>query len=155
MTEVRFRAPSNDLIKRIADDIEESDAQEIRSSMDTDDIEDALQLSRDTSFECYVVCSGDTALAIIGIALADPDQGSVGIPWAIMTQSVRKMGREIQRTARSFVSRWSAMFPLLTNVVDERNTRSIHWLESLGFTMGETVHSPRGDPFILFEMRHV
>jgi hypothetical protein len=47
-----------------------------------------------------------------------------------------------------------SLFPVLENMVDARNTKSIKWLKRLGFTFGPPLPHPHsGLPFYPFEMR--
>lgn len=152
---IRMFPPSTPLLQSVAQDIEEADALELVSGTGCTDILQILEASRDQSFECYVACFGSVPVAVFGIALDDPADGSVGVPWAVFTKTMRDHPRELVRTSRIIVSRWRSLFAVLENLVDKRNTRAVRWLESLGFTMGETLTSAGGDPFYLFEMRNV
>jgi hypothetical protein len=47
-----------------------------------------------------------------------------------------------------------SLFPVLENMVDSRNKKSIRWLKHLGFTFSEAKPHPySGVPFHDFEMR--
>jgi hypothetical protein len=79
--------------------------------------------------------------------------GVTGIPWLLGSDDVCAYGRPFLRRNRAMIDRWLADFPVLTNVVDARNTVSIRWLRWLGFRLGEpTPMGPRGLPFLPFRM---
>ena len=154
MTEVYFVPPSDFMLSGVAQDIEPSDAEELRSSTGVDDIMAILAASRDVSFECYVATIDGRPVAVYGLSMLD-HHGTFGCPWAVFTTHMRKYPKLLMRRSQDIVSRWKKMFPFLENYVDTRNKRSIRWLKRLGFEMKETVNTEAGDQFMRFEMRNV
>ncbi len=79
--------------------------------------------------------------------------GVTGIPWLLGSDQVAAYSREFLRRNKGYVQTMLKDFPVLTNVVDARNTVSIRWLRWLGFTLGEPLPmGPLGLPFIPFRM---
>jgi hypothetical protein len=79
--------------------------------------------------------------------------GVTGIPWLLGSDAVAAYGRQFLRCNRAWLGEMLRDFPLLTNVVDARNTVSIRWLRWLGFTLGTPQPmGVQGLPFIPFEM---
>jgi hypothetical protein len=79
--------------------------------------------------------------------------GVTGIPWLLGSDAVAAYSRQFLRRNRAWLGEMLRDFPLLTNVVDARNTVSIRWLRWLGFTLGTPQPmGVRGLPFIPFEM---
>ncbi len=79
--------------------------------------------------------------------------GVTGIPWLLGSVEIERYRRPFLRRNRAMIDRWLADFPVLTNVVDARNTTSIRWLRWLGFRLGEpALMGVHGEPFIPFRM---
>lgn len=58
----------------------------------------------------------------------------VGLIWMLGTTDIESHRLSFLRRSRPWVEQWNGEFPLLTNVVDERNQLHIRWLRWLGFT---------------------
>lgn len=154
MTDLVFVPPSDSVLAEVAQNIEAADRVELEASAGHKDIKEVLITSRDSSFECFVVKIGDRPVAVFGIALTDPD-GLFGVPWAVLSKEMRKYPKELMRTSRAIVQRWSQMFPVLENYVHADNVRAIRWLERIGFTIGKQIKVGRSSYFYQFEMTHV
>lgn len=81
----------------------------------------------------------DGPVAIFGAA-ASLTLG-VGHPWMLATDAVAKHPKELVRYGRDYTEAMQAVYPILTNVVDCRNTQSIRWLEHLGYQMIRRYHA--------------
>lgn len=57
----------------------------------------------------------------------------VGIPWMLGTDRMTQHSREWMSMAPMIVDLMHDQFPVLTNVVYEKNYKSIRWLHRLGF----------------------
>lgn len=62
-----------------------------------------------------------------------------GCVWMVATPDVAKCRKFYLRTTRQQIEIMQAMFPMLWTYVDERYTRSLRWLEWLGFKITETL----------------
>lgn len=93
-------------------------------------------------------------LCVFGVA---PIPGTLaGCPWMLGTERLQGFARELIVICRAYVDRWAAEHVGLGNFVHAENTRSIRWLQALGFTVGEAVPvGPHGGMFRPFERVHV
>lgn len=96
--------------------------------------EDAVVQSLRGSLLCECLTVEGEPAAIVGIAL-EGLVGGVGCPWMLTTPAVERYPRAFARLTRSFVTRSLLMTERLENVIDARYTRSIRWLQWLGFTV--------------------
>lgn len=78
------------------------------------------------------VHEGET-IAVFGVCPGDED--GVGTPWLVGTEALDRLARELIVEARSVLAIWQRFYPILRNVVDTRNSKSIRWLKRLGFTV--------------------
>ncbi|MFG1395868.1 hypothetical protein [Roseixanthobacter pseudopolyaromaticivorans] len=79
----------------------------------------------------------------------------IGIVWMLGSDLIAKHQRDFLAHAKLWVEDQHQRYPLLTNMVDARNTRHIRWLEWMGFTMLRRVErwGAASLPFIEFERR--
>ena len=85
---------------------------------------------------------------IFGVSAADEFDGKVGIPWMLGSELVVKHQRLFLRHCRGCVDEMQALFPVLENHVDQRNTIAIRWLKWLGFDiLPVEPHGPFKLPF--------
>ena len=61
------------------------------------------------------------------------DIPGVGAIWMLGTNNLLKVRREFAIEGARWIDFFNAVYPILTNFVDERNEVSIRWLERLGF----------------------
>lgn len=91
---------------------------------------------------------------IFGVApiggLLDPR----GVPWMLGTDLVPQNRRALARLAPQYIRSMLQTYPHLLNTVHARNTLAVRWLARAGFTL-HAPHDHNGEPFQLFEMRHV
>jgi hypothetical protein len=79
--------------------------------------------------------------------------GITGVPWLLGSNEVCAFSRQFLRRNKAYVTEMLADYPVLRNVVDQRNTVSIRWLRWLGFRMGQpAIMGVAKVPFIPFEM---
>lgn len=107
-----------------------------------------LRLSTDT-----FVAERDGELACIwGFAPISLATGQAA-PWMLGTDLMFRLGRSLSRVAMASFEYVAPVYPRLMNYVDARNTRSVAWLKSVGFTVHDPEpHGVAGLPFHRFEM---
>lgn len=77
-----------------------------------------------------------------------------GVPWMLGTDLVPQNRRALARLAPRYIREMLQAYPHLLNTVHVRNTLAVRWLARAGFTL-HAPHDYNGEPFQLFEMRHV
>lgn len=100
----------------------------------------------------WTMASPAGVVCIFGAAPATL-MGDKGMPWMVGTHLVEVERRALMRLAPAYIARMLAAFPLLVNVVDARNRRSIAFLRRLGFiilpAMSAGVASMPFHPFVM------
>ena len=155
MTDVKLCPPSQELIAKLAPNVELADLLELSALHPGKPVDEILSDSVAASFICLIAVINGEPSAIFGCAIGENTEGSVGVPWAIFTENCRTYPKVIMQVALTYMRQWDEWFPVLANVVDKRNTRAIRWLKRLGFTMAETITTPEGIPFFAFERFNV
>lgn len=80
--------------------------------------------------------------------------GGSGYPWMLGSDLIERHQKLFLRRCLENVAMMAEQFGYLHNYVDDRNVKSIKWLQWLGFEIGEPVaHGVIGLPFRHFEMR--
>ena len=89
----------------------------------------AVEASREK--EVYIGFNKDTPEIIFGLGRCN--FSGVGCPWLLATDGIKSVPIATIRSARLFVNNWLDQTPILTNIVDARNTIHLKWLHLLGF----------------------
>lgn len=93
---------------------------------------EALELGINTSDKCWTVVDPDgTILAVFGVRTV---QAGLASAWLLMREEFFKYRRRFVRESFDFIKEMKAVQPVLFNYIDVRNTKSLKWLQSLGFT---------------------
>lgn len=95
-------------------------------------------------------------VCVMGVAPASLLSG-IGTPWMLSTAALERAARPMLRLSLPLIDAMNERFPRLVNYVDNRNVKTIRWLDWLGFEIGEP--SPHGLEGLLFRrferIRHV
>lgn len=116
------------------------------------DPQDVLVESVHTSAKAWSGLADGRLVCMFGVA---PQSliGAVGIPWLLGSPEVCTFSRQFLRRNKAYVREMLRDFPILRNVVDQRNAVSIRWLGWLGFRFGiPQPMGPQNLPFIPFQM---
>lgn len=62
------------------------------------------------------------------------DTLGVACPWLLATDFIKKVPYSFTKLSRLFLVEWLKEYPILTNIVDARNTLHVRWLRLMGFT---------------------
>lgn len=95
-------------------------------------MEEVLPKSFESSLSSYVAEDEEGLVCIFGLSEMDDDP-NVGIPWLLGTDKLFSNKKALIKTSRMFRDEFLSKYRVLTNVIDERNERSIRWLHHLGF----------------------
>lgn len=127
------------------------------------DIDELSAVCDDTPDEAIIKSLQASDLALTRAAHVDgklacifgcsPRTVNTAAPWLLCTDLIDDYSKTLTRDTREVVRNMLAKYPILTNVVDVRNTRTVAWLRVLGFEMMETVEYRPGLPLFRFEMR--
>jgi len=80
--------------------------------------------------------------------------GPYASPWLVATEEIESAGVAFTRKARALVRDMLNYYPVLFNVVDCRNKKSIRWLELIGFKMRYCFKiGPFDQNFLYFDMK--
>lgn len=136
----------------ISDNIRKCDVEEVYAATGLD-ITTALIVSFNTSYHCWVTEVDGELVAIYGVT--PTDHVRVGVPWMLATDNIYKHKKQLLRQSRDIVNQMQSVYPILTNCVDERNTKSIRYLKMLGFEFPERIENfgYEGRPFWRFERK--
>ncbi len=120
-----------DVTQILNDGLRKQDVDELAAQGNTP--EDTLSIAaHDSGHLCFTIHVDGVAAAIFGVVpLASPGHGS---PWLLGSDRVLTIPRELVREGRVWVDWLASVYPHLENYVDARNTVSIAWLKSMGFT---------------------
>lgn len=88
----------------------------------------------EVSEESWCALADGEPLAIFGVGrIAD----GVGAPWMLAHVRIGDARGDFMAACRAELARIHKTWAVLLNYVDARNLRSIRWLRSLGFTIGD------------------
>lgn len=109
--------------------LREADTRELEASLGFAG-EEAVLFSLAHSDCSYTVADQDGPFMIFG--LVDSDQEGVGIVWLLSTDKINDYPRTFLKFSLKWVDWCNERYPVLTNIVDLRNTLHIRWLRWLG-----------------------
>lgn len=75
-------------------------------------------------------------IAILGCSKFKGKEGT-GIPFMVCSDEVNKYPKHVIRDAKERTRKWNAKYPMLINMVYAGNTKTIKWLEHIGYTIGK------------------
>lgn len=140
-------------VKDIAPRLRQSDVDEIKAcsgNTPLDSLTKALELP---SLGMWVGVYKGRAEVIFGCSHT-PDQ-SIGVPWMVSTDVVRKSPRGFLQLSKRWLAGFSRQYPVLKNFVAAKNELHVRWLKWMGFEFTQ-LHEEHGvgkEPFWEFEMR--
>jgi hypothetical protein len=142
MGHVRGYRPGDELA--LAPRLRKADLMEIEAASGADPV-DALRESAEKSVPSCTIIGNDGTIA--GMFGCVPD----GTVWLLGSDALiqNPLRRQFLKECRRYVD--ALPYPLLHNVIDERNTVHIRWLKWMGFTFIRRVnYGPQNLPFIKF-----
>lgn len=110
---------------------------------------DAFKTGYDVSDRPLVIEYNGQPIAMFGVS---GTKGSIGVPWMLATDGIKKIKKAFLRECRDYVEEMHENYPVLTNFVWSKNIVHIAWLKWLGFQFGETKSlGPDNELFIHFQ----
>lgn len=145
--------PTRDAIEYIAANLRETDAAELFASSGSKRYADRLHLAVMGSADAVVFVSAyGEPVAVMGVGTVSLLY-NVGCPWLVGTPRVDGYKRAFISVGRTYTGRMLEQYATLTNHVDQRNRKSVAWLQRIGFKMAEPKpHGPFGLPFHHFQI---
>lgn len=131
MRTIHTRPTTADDVLYVAERIRKADRQEIAASVGGTPLR-SLTRGLSLSAPCRTIVIDDVPVAIFGVV---PDQTNPerGFIWMLGTDAIESAPMTILRNCRALVETLNTFYPILTNVVDARNTVHLKWLRWCGF----------------------
>lgn len=149
-----IRALRDGDIAHVAEHMRAADVAEVRAGGREPLV--ALQESVARSTRVWVAEVHGQPAAIFGVAPLGTALDPRGAPWLLGTDEVPRSRRALAALTHRYIRQMLAEYPHLINLVHSRNTVAVAWLQHVGFALGQQVRHPAtGEPFTVFEMRHV
>jgi hypothetical protein len=116
----------------LAPKMRQSDIQEIWSSgrfTPTSGLVESLEVSGE---QAYSLKLDDEVVGMFGVAPCK-EEPSIGVVWLMGTDNMTTNKRGFYKVSQRYLKKFLKLYKTVFNYVDERNTSSSKWLESLGF----------------------
>lgn len=118
----------------LAPRLRHADLQELRATSPRDPV-DVLRMSAEESVpSCTVVGASGRVAGLFG---AVPSAPSTGVVWLLGSDELTQGPtlRAFLRQCHGYLNTLHALYPILYNCIDERNSVHINWLKHMGFTI--------------------
>lgn len=144
---------SDEDVQHVADNLRPEEIAEVMATSGSSPFE-AVRRSVDSSMECFGVWKEDQLLGMSGVRRATV-LSSVGCPWLLTTNEMKKNPRILLHYGKMFTQKWiEEDFNTLVNFVDTRYKGSLRWAKHVGFTVDEAApYGPYEMPFHRIIMR--
>lgn len=143
---ITFQVPTEADIIELAGALRQSDIDELNAVTDQSII-DAVRTSVSNSHPDYC-----WAYHVDGVLVLIYGCSRSGSPWMLGTDELNKHLKQLTVRTRVVVCDMLKQWPLLSNVIDVRQKKTIRWLKTIGFQFKETLEIKPGFPVIRFEM---
>lgn len=123
-------------ILEFAPTMRKADVEEVRSIAGLDPLE-ALSVGLFTSKPCMTGVDEDGEIVMLfGIV---PGSDNIGYVWMLSTDAIAQNKRELIREGKRWLDEQSALYRVLTNVVDKRNVVHQRLIKHMGFQFGDPI----------------
>lgn len=130
-TLITFENTTEDHLKILSVSLDHVDMTEILAGTGTgiyESLTEAVAISK----ECLTVMSSEGVVGVFGLATC-PNDKQVGFPWGFFTNTLRDIPFVLLKHSKQMIESWNDTLPTLRVYVLSNNTRSIYFLEWLGF----------------------
>ncbi|MFA6051568.1 MAG: hypothetical protein WC762_03160 [Methylobacter sp.] len=147
MASITRHLPTEQDIAYLAENMRQSDIEEL-SAVTDQSLVCAVRSSVLNSHPDYLwaYCVDGDLVLIYGCTRS-------GSPWMLGTEALNQNLKELTVRTRVVVRDMLKQFPVLSNIIDVRQKKTIRWLKTIGFSFKETFEIKLGVPVIRFEMR--
>lgn len=142
---ITYRLPTEDDINQLANNLRQTDLDELLAVTDETPLEAIIASVHNSNPDFLFAAFADKTLLCIGGCTR------TGNPWLLGTPDLQRHLYRLTKAAKHGVRMMLTTYPILTNMVDVRNVQTIRWLETIGFTMCETLEVKTGYPVIRFQ----
>lgn len=97
---------------------------------------EAVQKSVGCSRDAWALTANGETLAVFGLATADLLSG-VGVPWALTGEALDRYPIAAVDASRRILAYFLELYPILVNVIHERNGRALRWARRVGFKVAQ------------------
>lgn len=124
------------------------DEAEVRTVTGDEPVRSLIHGVKHSDMPVAILDNNDSVLALFGVVpvLEKPKTGTV---WLLAAPGILKYKRRFARESRQWLEAIQAQYDVLCNLVDERNTVHLRWLQWCGFTFINR-HQVNGHPFLEF-----
>lgn len=130
---VSIAAPQESHIRHVSAWLRPCDRDEIHAATGNDP-EREIRKALARPGRHYCALAGDVPIALFGVADMN-GLSRIGSPWLVGTAGIQDHSRGFLRESRRNIGLLCEGYDYLVNMVDTRNTRSILWLQWLGFAI--------------------
>lgn len=143
---------AQDAIEYIAQNLRPGDAEEVYAYCGHRRYVDAISLSVAHSEDCGVVVSAyGEPVGVVGVSTLSLIYNT-GTPWMLATTGAEHYKRAFVEWGIAYTADMLRHYDTLTNHVDARNTKSVAWLQRLGYRLSKPEpYGALGLPFHRFE----
>lgn len=141
-------------VERMANRLRASDVAELWAA-NHDKPKKALMDGLACSEPCMAVIYRGAPVAMFGVAPHESGR-DFGCIWLLATPELEKIKTTFLKVSRKFIDEMLKVYPVLFNMVDDRNKTSIEWLKWCGADMAPaTAYGPDDKAFRYFEFRRI
>jgi hypothetical protein len=146
-----FIEPSLDAIDYIASELRPGDAAELIAYTGSNDFAALIRMAVTSSDDAVVAISAwGEPLAVLGVTPLSLLYNT-GSPWVLCTPGAMRHRRAFIAQGRAYTAAMLEHYDALINYVDNRNTKSVAWLQHIGYQMAEPKpYGAHGLPFRQF-----
>lgn len=148
-----LRTPTLSDVAYLSQNLRQADIDELAVTGYPDPAEAVEMAYQRTLPELQTVVEWDGQLLIMTGCAADSLLSNVGIPWMLGTEAMHQHMKAITIGAHQAIAIFLTHWPILRNVVDARNTKTMRWIQSLGFELSPVPAYLPGFPLFQFEKR--
>ncbi len=152
MVKELIRRPTQEDVEFLIANVREEDIEEI-DALDGSTIRAALEETPNLLDNSEVWEVDGKVVAMFGVTPVE-DHAGVGVIWMLATKDFHKNVRRFPARSKEVIANAIAKYDFIFNYVHTKNTKSIKWLEWLGFKMNDPEPiGHKGAMFTRFEMR--
>lgn len=148
---VEYLKPTDEMVRKIASDMRQSDLEEVWASHRWTPLQAMLKSVEVSDYSTAIVIDGELC-GIFGLRV-DSYLSGRGLPWMLTSNNMINYKRDFILKTRPVIDQMMEVVPYLENYVHAKNKLSIRWLKWVGFTVEQP--EPVGYNGELFHKFHI